>query len=568
MNKSVQDQQLREDTKYEDYFDDVNFLLAKQKRYDQVTFKDEDDSIEQLNALRFLSNKYSTMKLSERIVTLHQKGSSKIANERQQQQDHQQSKKKALLLEHVRPASNRQLALYNQGVEKIRNQQKGKSSSKSNHQHINNIVAHVTYAKTVASRRTDRRQKHLYALGVKKLRQTRQGEESFLTPCKAPNKANNNYYKRLYQQLHSLVASTIDHHTMGASCNSTCFLSSANNSKSLHHVTENGNRALLVHPVNIKKKEVCSTQVTAGGFPSNLEQSLNFPELHNLRINPGIATTLSKGMKIHRNIQHLGIKPWDESHPGTTKSSNSHAITTMKRTTVPKRNSSVGFSCTNGPHQKNHNGIDIRALEVGLHGIVYQYLLDVMEDMKRSKVLGKLGMALEDLEVQSVSSRDCVVINLLSDSEAEDSDVTSTTKLQECKQEILAQSGTSNTLVDPITVCPEISDVQNQSGLNVILQSIGESFSYSSTSSTIYHTQYSSSSDASSGTVGSMLMYLHISSDKACDEMKERSIDVDRTSKNLSGIGKNNHRHTLSRRHVRIHKTTNKEGDIELQITS
>jgi hypothetical protein len=274
-------------------------------------------------------------------------------------------------------------------------------------------------------------------------------------------------------------------------------------------------------------------------------------------------------MKISRNIQHLGIKPWDVSHPGTTKSSTKkHANSKMNRTKAPKN--SLGFSCSNAPHHKKHDGIDIHALEVGLRGIVHQYLLDVMEDIKRNKVLRKFGLASEDLEVQSVSSRDCVVSKLLSHSTEEDSVAASTTRLQVHRNMLANPRGHPGT------------DQQNVSNLNVVVWRGGESCSRSSTTDATEQT----SSDASISTsICSSMILCHGRSSSNKDEtpavvariMKEHQQtrnDDEKMSKMKcavvnNSIIRNEQLRATPKRIVCIYKATNKEGgDIELYITS
>jgi hypothetical protein len=92
------------------------------------------------------------------------------------------------------------------------------------------------------------------------------------------------------------------------------------------------------------------------------------------------------------------------------------------------------------------------ALEVGLRGIVTQYLLETVKENERSKILGKYDVTAEDSDVEeSVESSNCLVLELLSKS-IEDEDPMNTS-LSTPRTITASESFSGNRLCSDLVSC-------------------------------------------------------------------------------------------------------------------
>jgi hypothetical protein len=311
--------------------------------------------------------------LPERIETLYQQGSFKIALEKKK--DSNMLKEYRHKERKVVDANERQLALYKQGVAKIRQQRL--SSSKS-HQHESDPTD--IHKKTVISKRTIRRQRSLYTLGVKKLRERNRKEVLVINQEEALKGRDNDYYKRLYQHLHSFVA------------------------KMENPVPFSETLSTEIEDSLPSRHETAFDAVTKGIAGIFSAFALDFPEIHNLRKTVTSVSTLSKEKKAVINLSKLCTMSNHLSHQSSTN-------TAMNKISESSRCPSILHH-----HHAGDADIDMDALKVGLRGIVTQYLLETVKENERSRILGKYDVTAEDSDVESVESSNCLVLELVSES--------------------------------------------------------------------------------------------------------------------------------------------------------
>lgn len=316
-------------------------------------------------------NYRSTMnQLPKRIATLHQMGSLKIALDKirdttaAKTTNGTSGASRTRILSKFGGTSNRQLALYELGTAKIRQQRK--SSSKSQHEngpmHIHSRILSVTQGPNT----TIRRQRSLYILGAKKLLDRNRKEVTTGTNQQVPSSGHSDYYKRLHQRLHNLVAKMKN----PISCyNSETSLSGVEiedppSCESGHHKTAFG----------------IATKGIAGMFSTITH---DFPGIRILSESSISYATLTKEQKTAFNVSKLCTKSQQLLlHQSSTKPP---AI--MKK--VDK-----SFRCTGAQHDDDGDTTNMNALKLGLRGIAIQYLQDAINELQRIEMLDKFDLTL------------------------------------------------------------------------------------------------------------------------------------------------------------------------------
>jgi hypothetical protein len=214
---------------YKEYIHDFQYFLDKRDREEQILQEDaKDEFFFGSKTCYNRQNILKTSKIPQRVEMLYEKGTVKIALERKRgtamsnkshEREPAEANERQLALykqgvakirqrrprkrgtamsnkSHEREpagANERQLALYKQGVAKIRQQRQ--SAYKSQHQ------SDPATIKTVKG--ISRRQQSLYLLGVKKLRE--RNRKGLVVLSQVP-KGNSHYIKGMYQVLPNFVA--------------------------------------------------------------------------------------------------------------------------------------------------------------------------------------------------------------------------------------------------------------------------------------------------------------------------------------------------------------------------
>jgi hypothetical protein len=371
----------------EEYLDDANVFLTKQIDLAEQKEADDEDvlptngsshEISFFNSGRAKGQEYSFFEpiqlLPDRIEALYQRGTFKIALKKKQEttpKGNQHGRNK------VADANERQLALYQQGVAKIRQQRMCTYNSKQEN-HPTDLTDVRT--KTVISDRISRRQRSLYVLGVRKQRaKNRQGiailnsQQEVLIP-----KGDGNYYRRLYHLLHNLVAKIERPLPLGETLSTEIEESSSSRSETALNVVKNGIADII----------------------STLKRDL--PEIRGLQKSPTSLTTLKKEKKLAMNLSKLSNMSNNMSQQSSTKTAILQCQKSLRVTSS---------------YQQNDADIDMNALELGLRGIVVQYLLDAVKESQRSKRLEKYSdvVSLEDCDVETVESSNRLVFDLVSE---------------------------------------------------------------------------------------------------------------------------------------------------------
>jgi hypothetical protein len=331
-----------------------------------------------------------TSKLPQRIDALYQKGTFKIALERKQ--DNSMSRRESLLERKVgKNANERQLALYKQGVAKIR--QQIMSSPKYQHKNDPTDPTKIRTKTGISKKEIKRRQLSLYELGVKKQRERRNRQE--LTELNGqkqevlgqPKGDNNNYYKGLHRLLHNLV------------------------SKMDHPIPFSETSSAEIKDSSFSSRHETALNVVSNGIAGAISTlALDLPEIYDLQKSPTTSlTTLRKKKKAVMNISKLCTMSKYILDQSSTKTA-------------------INICHDSALHDDVANADMKNALELGLRGIVIQYLQDfVKEDQRRSKMLQKYsymdfpqGIEIESA-VSSSTRNDHVVLDLSSEEEEEPS---------------------------------------------------------------------------------------------------------------------------------------------------
>jgi hypothetical protein len=219
-------------------------------------------------------------------------------------------------------------------------------------------------------------------MGVKKLRERNRQELAVISQEAVPKGDRDYYYRRLHHHLHNFVAEIE---------NPVPF------SETLSTEIED--------PSNSRHETTFDTAVTKGiaGIFSTLAH--DFPEIHHLRKSTINAATLTKEKKAAMNLSKLCIKSKHLLHQ------QSSTKTAIKKEEVDEL---ISFSMNTQQHDDAY--VNMHTLELGLRGIVVQYLQDAVKDFQRNKMLEKYNLALEDGDIGTVQSSNQLVIKLLSES--------------------------------------------------------------------------------------------------------------------------------------------------------
>lgn len=370
----------------EECLDDANVFLTKQIDLAEQKEADEEDAPtnDSSHKISFFSRGRAkgqeyfffdpNQLLPDRIEALYQRGTFKIALKKKQETTPKGSHHGS---NEVGDANERQLALYKQGVAKIRQQRMSTYNSKQEN-HPTDLTDIRT--KTVISDRISRRQRSLYVLGVRKQREkNRQGiavlnsQQKVLIP-----KGDGNYYRRLYHLLHSLVA------------------------KIERPLPLSETLSTEIEESYSSRSETALNVVTTGIADIFSTLALDLPEIRGLQKSPTSLTTLTKEKKLAMNLSKLSTMSNNMLQQSSTK------------TAIRKCQESLRVTSS---YQQKDDDIDINALELGLRGIVVQYLLDAVEESQRSKRLEQYSdvVSLEDCDVETVESSNRLVFDLVSE---------------------------------------------------------------------------------------------------------------------------------------------------------
>lgn len=375
-NKFVTKQNNSEEQKQNDLKDHLFYLFGRKKFY----YHKHENRI------------LKTSKLPQRIAALYQKGTFKIELERKQ--DNSMSRRESLERK-VGNATERQLALYKQGVAKIR--QQIMMSSSQHQEHKNDSTDPPTNIRTktgISTKEQIKRTRHLslYELGVKKQRERRNRQE--VTELNSQKQEvlglrkgdSNNYSKRPHRLLHNLVSSKMDRPIPFSEKLSTEIKDSSFSSR----------------------HETALNVVTNGiaGVVSTL--ALDLPEIYDLqkRSPTSLTTPLRKQKKAAINISKLyTMSKKYISDQSSTKSAKNICNDSL-------HDDAVNADTTNAPP------------ELRLRGLVIQYLQDVVkaeQENRRSKRHQKYSDMEhpEDSEIESAeSTRNHIVHDILPEEES------------------------------------------------------------------------------------------------------------------------------------------------------
>jgi len=286
-------------------------------------------------------------------------------------------------------ANERQLALYHQGVAKIRQQRLLSSQSK--------IDSTDNSRKTVIFHKINYRQRSLYMLGVRKVRQ-RNRHESVYSSHQVPKSKSSGYYHRLYQLVNKFQAKMSSITTQGKDS----LLDSSNNISVEEELSLSRHEA----PFDV------ATYRTAGIF-TKMEH--DFPDIHKISEIVG-AVSLTKEKRAVMNISKLCTKA--QRH-------------VLDRYSIEKARGKLvtGSLCIPMTQREWCNDIrtevDTDTLKLGLRGIVIQYLQDTItrEDVEWKKGLRTydvLSASTPDGKISKIPSMDQAAMKFRSEQESKD----------------------------------------------------------------------------------------------------------------------------------------------------
>lgn len=321
----------------------------------------------------------ATNHLPERIATLYQQGRCKIALKKIRDSTAAAASTKDTIHDHdlkFRDASDRQMALYEQGVAKIRQQRMSSSSSISRRK---NDGSAVICKKADINRNNSSRQISLYIMGVNKLRERKRQEVAHQIKNQELSKRDSDYYKRLYQRLHNLVAKIDNPIPFRSETLSTGIEENPSFSYESRHEKA---------PIDLS---------ATNGIAGILSRTL-FPQIHDL-CKSG-AATLRQEKKAAMNLSKL----CSQSKHLLRQSSTKNAI----RKEVDE---SFFRSATTKSRQHNDAYVNKYALEVGLRGIVIQYMEDTITEIERNQLLKKCDVTSEDDDrIEGVESSNSQIV--------------------------------------------------------------------------------------------------------------------------------------------------------------
>mmetsp|Transcript_3844 Transcript_3844/g.7366 ORF Transcript_3844/g.7366 Transcript_3844/m.7366 type:complete len:501 (+) Transcript_3844:337-1839(+) len=329
----------------------------------------------------------ATNHLPERIATLYQQGRCKIALEKiRDSTAAAAASTKDMSHDHdmkFRDASDRQMALYEQGVAKIRQQRMSSSSSISRRE--NDGPAVIRKKADIFSNRNNysSRQISLYIMGVNKLRERKRQEVAHQIKNQELSKCDSDYYKRLYQRLHNLVAKIENPIPLFRS--ETLSTEIKENPSSPSYDSRHG-KALF---------DLSATNGIAG-ILSTLPY--DFPEIHDL-CKSG-AGTLRNEKKAAMNLSKLCSR-------------SKHLLLQSSTKTVIRKEVDESFFRSATTKSRQHNDVHVNkyALAVGLRGIVIQYLEDTVKEIERNRLLKKCDITSENIySIEGVESGNSQIV--------------------------------------------------------------------------------------------------------------------------------------------------------------
>jgi hypothetical protein len=250
----------------------------------------------------------------------------------------------------------------------------------------------TTVVPLIRQQDANRRQKSLYEMGVKKLRQRNQ-KVLLLSPQvevqrKAATGNNNCYFKRLYQHLQNLAF---------------FFITNYKNTEPIGNLSQDHTRITLLNLAAKKGK--------MAGLLSSLKH--DFPELYHFHNNKNsgsdLTSILNNQKKNAPNVSKLHLKSQFFFQQACQKRAERTITSSQSRTNAENSIDILSSSTKMVPH-KEHDAF-IVALKFGLHGIVYQSLLDVVEEIQRNKIFEKCKTDTGDdtsisVEMKQVESSD------------------------------------------------------------------------------------------------------------------------------------------------------------------
>eukprot|EP00557_Chaetoceros_sp_GSL56_P002601 CAMPEP_0176495648 /NCGR_PEP_ID=MMETSP0200_2-20121128/10772_1 /TAXON_ID=947934 /ORGANISM="Chaetoceros sp., Strain GSL56" /LENGTH=545 /DNA_ID=CAMNT_0017893547 /DNA_START=365 /DNA_END=2002 /DNA_ORIENTATION=- len=390
----------------------------------------------------------ATNHLPERIATLYQQGRCKIALEKiRDSTAAAAASTKDMSHDHdmkFRDASDRQMALYEQGVAKIRQQRMSSSSSISRRE--NDGPAVIRKKADIFSNRNNysSRQISLYIMGVNKLRERKRQEVAHQIKNQELSKCDSDYYKRLYQRLHNLVAKIENPIPLFRS--ETLSTEIKENPSSPSYDSRHG-KALF---------DLSATNGIAG-ILSTLPY--DFPEIHDL-CKSG-AGTLRNEKKAAMNLSKLCSR-------------SKHLLLQSSTKTVIRKEVDESFFRSATTKSRQHNDVHVNkyALAVGLRGIVIQYLEDTVKEIERNRLLKKCDITSENIySIEGVeSSNNQLIIELLSQANEEEGNQRSIV-LEEasCKSGVSSHSAVSSGWRCRLELSSRSSSSTNCNGIEVFL---------------------------------------------------------------------------------------------------
>lgn len=294
----------------------------------------------------------------------------------------------------LKDASNRLLALYKQGTEKLL--QLRMSSCSYNSQHENEPMGLVLSSSgnivLSSSTRINRRQRSLYIFGVKTLREKNRQHIILNEAVSAATSASDYYYKRLYQLLQNYVLAK-----------NNVMIRKKNRSSETPLVSSS--RLTGEEQSSLPSRHQTAFDIAAktmSGIFSKL--SVDFPEIHDFHESTTRSQSmfLAKENKATTNLYKLHIKSkrdlllaLSSRKCSSTRSRRTKASTNREEITESITNTSTFQAGTTSStkNQEHHHheqqeeeedaDIDVHALTLGLRGIVMQYLLDVVKEIQR-----------------------------------------------------------------------------------------------------------------------------------------------------------------------------------------